>query len=76
MQYGVRPKQAPGFSTRGHPACPLRRFVRSPGHQSRVLPRCRRGRALRCSRRRHTIILISGVACTLQRTQRATRWLS
>ena len=60
----------PGFSTRGYPARPLRRFVRSPGHQSRVVPRCRRARALSCSRRRHTVVLSSGVACSAHGEQR------
>ena len=59
-----------GFSTRGYPARPLRRFVRSPGHQSRVVPRCRRARALSCSRRRHTVVLSSGVACSAHGEQR------
>ena len=60
----------PGFSTRGYPARPLRRFVRSPGHQSRVVPRCRRARALSCSRRRHTVVLSCGVACSAHGEQR------
>ena len=60
----------PGFSTRGYPARPLRRFVRSPGHQSRVVPCCRRARALRCSRRRHTVVLSSGIACSAHGEQR------
>jgi len=60
----------PGFSTRGYPARPLRRFVRSPGHQSRVVPCCRRARALRCSRRRHTVVLSCGVACSAHGEQR------
>ena len=39
-------------------------IVQPPGHRSRARPWCRRGRALSCSRRRHTGILSSGGTCS------------
>ena len=45
-------------------------IVQPPGHRSRARPWCRRGRALRCSRRRHTVVLSSGVACSAHGEQR------
>ena len=45
-------------------------IVQPPGHRSRARPWCRRGRALSCSQRRHTVILSSGVACSAHGEQR------